>query len=289
MIFKRNNSETLEVKQEMKGLSKKIDDALKIYEEKTLSEREFNLLAEKSDVQNKLIDVQTQNIKLKDELNIKNKTITEKDKELEEYKEKVKNLSLDYSNMIDYKAKCEKLEKEISKANKDLATYEEKYDELEIANDKYFVLNVRDNEIDVCMKGVLSREEMLKYFTDKWYQDESDYCVRYNSDIRNNKYEDSYIFKVLNGAFKEEKLKDLDIICNVRLLTKEEVENLDDEHRNINKYYWTMTPYNNMDELKFGSNAYVFVVSSDGYLGAYSVYGTAPGLRPVITLRTETL
>ena len=164
-----------------------------------------------------------------------------------------------------------------------------KYDELEIANDKYFVLNVRDNEIDVCMKGVLSREEMLKYFTDKWYQDESDYCVRYNSDIRNNKYEDSYIFKVLNGAFKEEKLKDLDIICNVRLLTKEEVENLDDEHRNINKYYWTMTPYNNMDELKFGSNAYVFVVDSDGYLGAYSVYGTAPGLRPVITLRTETL
>ena len=164
-----------------------------------------------------------------------------------------------------------------------------KYDELEIANDKYFVLNVRDNEIDVCMKGVLSREEMLKYFTDKWYQDESDYCVRYNSDIRNNKYEDSYIFKVLNGAFKEEKLKDLDIICNVRLLTKEEVENLDDEHRNINKYYWTMTPYNNMDELKFGSNARVFFVNSSGYLGSGSVDSTARGLRPVITLRTETL
>ena len=164
-----------------------------------------------------------------------------------------------------------------------------KYDELEIANDKYFVLNVRDNEIDVCMKGVLSREEMLKYFTDKWYQDESDYCVRYNSDIRNNKYEDSYIFKVLNGAFKEEKLKDLDIICNVRLLTKEEVENLDDEHRNINKYYWTMTPYNNMDELKFGTGAVVFYVNSSGGLAGNSVYGTAPGLRPVITLRTETL
>lgn len=163
-----------------------------------------------------------------------------------------------------------------------------KYDELEIANDKYFVLNVRDNEIDVCMKGVLSREEMLKYFTDKWYQDESDYCVRYNSDIRNNKYEDSYIFKVLNGAFKEEKLKDLDIICNVRLLTKEEVENLDDEHRNINKYYWTMTPYNNMDELKFGSYACVFFVRSDGYLTSGSVNNTY-GVRPVITLRTETL
>ena len=163
-----------------------------------------------------------------------------------------------------------------------------KYDELEIANDKYFVLNVRDNEIDVCMKGVLSREEMLKYFTDKWYQDESDYCVRYNSDIRNNKYEDSYIFKVLNGAFKEEKLKDLDIICNVRLLTKEEVENLDDEHRNINKYYWTMTPYNNMDELKFGSRAYVFFVNSDGLLNGRWVSNTY-GLRPVITMSTKEL
>lgn len=164
-----------------------------------------------------------------------------------------------------------------------------KYDELEIANDKYFVLNVRDNEIDVCMKGVLSREEMLKYFTDKWYQDENDYCVRYNSDIRNNRYEDSYIFKVLNGLFKEEKLKGLNIVSNVRLLTKTEVEELDNEHRNINKYYWTMTPYNNMDELKFGSYAWVFFVNASGYLNGATVNSTTPGVRPVITLKTDEL
>lgn len=178
--------------------------------------------------------------------------------------------------------------KELEEYVKNMNYNYQKYDEIEIANDKYFVLNVRGNEIDVCMKGVLSREEMLKYFTDKWYQDESDYCVRYNSDIRNNKYEDSYIFKVLNGAFKEEKLKDLDIIGNVRLLTKEEVENLDDEHRNINKYYWTMTPYNNMDEPKFGSNACVFFVNTNGYLTNANVDYTF-GLRTVITLNIDEL
>ena len=129
---------------------------------------------------------------------------------------------------------------------------------------------------------------MLKYFTDKWYQDENDYCVRYNSDIRNNRYEDSYIFKVLNGAFKDDKLKGLDIVGNVRLLTKTEVEELDNEHRNINKYYWTMTPYNNMDELKFGTRAYVFYVDSNGYLNNWNVNITF-GLRPVITLKTDEL
>lgn len=178
--------------------------------------------------------------------------------------------------------------KELEEYVKNMNYNYQKYDEIEIANDKYFVLNVRGNEIDVCMKGVLSREEMLKYFTDKWYQDENDYCVRYNSDIRNNRYEDSYIFKVLNGAFKDDKLKGLDIVGNVRLLTKTEVEELDNEHRNINKYYWTMTPYNNMDELKFGTRAVVFVVNSDGYLNGWNVNNTF-GLRPVITLKTDEL
>ena len=178
--------------------------------------------------------------------------------------------------------------KELEEYVKNMNYNYQKYDEIEIANDKYFVLNVRGNEIDVCMKGVLSREEMLKYFTDKWYQDENDYCVRYNSDIRNNRYEDSYIFKVLNGAFKDDKLKGLDIVGNVRLLTKTEVEELDNEHRNINKYYWTMTPYNNMDELKFGTRAYVFVVNSNGCLNDWGV-NDAFGLRPVITLKTDEL
>ena len=132
----------------------------------------------------------------------------------------------------------------------------------------------------------MTREEMLKCFTDKWYQDSSDYCVRYNSDIRNNKFEDSYIYKVLNSTFKEDKLKNLDVVSDVRLLTKEEVEDLDEEHRNINKWYWTMTPYDDMKKLEFGSYAYVFIVNDFGYLNYYNVNNTY-GVRPVFTLKTE--
>lgn len=163
-----------------------------------------------------------------------------------------------------------------------------KYDEITIAGNTYFVLDVNEekSEVTYCMKGALSREEMLKYFTDKWYQDSSDYCVRYNSDIRNNKFEDSYIYKILNSTFKEDELKGLDIIGDVRLLTKEEVEGLDEAHRNINRYYWTMTPYNDMKKLEFGSYAYVCSVHSNGCLAAPYV-NNADGVRPVFTLKAE--
>lgn len=163
-----------------------------------------------------------------------------------------------------------------------------KYDEITIGGNTYFVLdvNVEEHKVTYCMKDVLSRDEMLKYFTDPWYQNSSDYCVRYNSDIRNNKFEDSYIYKVLNSTFKEDKLAGLDVVEDVRLLTKEEVEALDEEHRNINRYYWTMTPYNDMKKLEFGSYAFVFLVYSTGYLG-YDWVNNAYGVRPVFTLKTE--
>ena len=165
-----------------------------------------------------------------------------------------------------------------------------KYDEITIGDNTYFVLKIDEekHEVTYCMKNVLSREEMLEYFTDSWYQDSSDYCVRYNSDIRNNRYEDSYIYKILNSTFKEDKLKGLDIIGDVRLLTKEEVEDLDEEHRNINKWYWTMTPYNDMENLEDGNYANVFNVWSDGNLNYYRVTSTY-GVRPVIKLKTDKL
>ena len=163
-----------------------------------------------------------------------------------------------------------------------------KYDEITIGGNTYFVLdvNAEEHKVTYCMKDVLSREEMLKYFTDKWYQDSTDYCVRYNSDIKNNRFEDSYIYKVLNSTFKEDKLKKLDVVGDVRLLTKEEVEDLDEEHRNINKWYWTMTPYNDMKKLEFGSYASVFRVYSSGGLDWLYVNNT-DGVRPVFTMKTE--
>ena len=170
-------------------------------------------------------------------------------------------------------------------------TYE-RYDGIDIAGDTYFVLgyNKETNEVTYCMNDIMPKEDIEKYFADKWYVD-SYKDVRFNSDIRNNKYEDSYICKVLNGVFKENKLKGLNVVGNVRLLTKEEVEALDTEHRqtDFNRYgFWTMTPYNDMDSLSNGSAAYVFSVLSDGNLGAPGV-GNAFGVRPVITLSADTL
>ena len=213
-------------------------------------------------------------------------------------KEKVNKITINRSNGIsecyvlnaDYRELEEKYYNllasiEALKPEKEL----KKYDEIEISGNTYFVLKIDEekHEVTYCMKNVLSREEMLEYFTDPWYQDSSDYCVRYNSDIRNNRYEDSYIYKILNSTFKEDKLKGLDIIGDIRLLTKEEVEELDEEHRNINKWYWTMTPYNNMNELEYGSYARVFHVSSNGNLSNGFVSSAAPGVRPVFTLKTE--
>ena len=174
-------------------------------------------------------------------------------------------------------------------SNIDSEKVKKKYDEITISDNTYFVLKIDEekHEVTYCMKDVLSRDEILKYFTDPWYQDSSDYCVRYNSDIRNNKFEDSYVYKVLNSSFKEDKLAGLDVVGDIRLLTKEEVEELDEEHRNINKWYWTMTPYNDMKKLEFGSYASVFLVNSYGYLNGAGVNWTGGGVRPVFTLKAE--
>lgn len=177
-----------------------------------------------------------------------------------------------------------KLKEDLS--NIDSQKEKKKYDEVTIGDNIYFVLKVDEekHEVTYCMKDVLSREEMLKYFTDFWYQNSENHGVRYNSDIRNNRFEDSYIYKVLNSSFKEDKLKGLDIVGDVRLLTKEEAEDLDEEHRNINKDYWTMTLYNDMYELEFGRYARVFAVYSNGNIYWNDVHNTC-GVRLVFTLK----
>lgn len=166
-----------------------------------------------------------------------------------------------------------------------------KYDKKTINGLECFVLDYNDEtkEITYCTKDTLSADIIKKYFTDKWYlADWNDRYVRYNSNIRNNKLEDSYIYGVLNEEFKNDKLKDLNIVGDVRCLTKEEVENLDDEHKILDDSYWTMTPYEDCEELKNGDFANVFAVSSSGYLYTSHV-NIAYGVRPVFTLKTEKL
>lgn len=190
----------------------------------------------------------------------------------------------------DYKKMKQSYESKLKVLQKNTKKTYKKYDEIEIAGDKYFVLDIRENEIDICSINVLSSEDIKKYFKDKWYLSSSDpIAVRYSSNIRNNDFECSYIYGVLNNDFKEDKLKGLNIIGDVRLLTKEEVAMLDDEHRKSNDWYWTMTPYNDMETLEYGQYAYVFSVCDSGSLNYSSVNSTAPGVRPVITLSTDEL
>ncbi len=167
----------------------------------------------------------------------------------------------------------------------------QKYKEITINGDIYFVIdyNKSKKEITFCMKDIMSKEDIKKYFTEKWYVD-SDTDVIFNSDLRNNRYEDSYIYKVLNGSWKEEKLKGFNLIGDVRLLTKEEVTSLDPDYKKTdsNRYgFWTMTPYNDMNDLESGY-ARVFLVDNNGYLYNDYVSNTS-GVRPVITLSADEL
>lgn len=164
-----------------------------------------------------------------------------------------------------------------------------KYDEKIINGLELIVLdyNEKAKEITYTTKDVLSGDLIKKYFTDKWYLcDWDERYVRFNSNIRDNKFENSYIYGVLNEEFKDNELKGLNVVGDVRLLTKGEVETLDDEHRILENSYWTMTPYEDCEKLENGGYAGVFVAYSPGCLSWYTVVRTY-GVRPVFTLVTE--
>ncbi len=93
------------------------------------------------------------------------------------------------------------------------------------------------------------------------------------------------INNILYKCYSEEKNLNKMKTYFVRLLTKEEVEGLDDEFHEISKWYWTMT--SNIDE--DGSYATVFFVGdSDNpdYLPYYYVSNKS-GVRPVISLKSD--
>ncbi|MCM1052490.1 MAG: hypothetical protein NC483_00710 [Ruminococcus sp.] len=125
MFFRKDNSGEIinAIKKMFLETNQKIDEALKQTDEWNKNETLFNLIDEKDKA---LIEL----ISLKDDIAVKDKTIKDQAKEIEEYKEKVKNLSLDYSKNMDYKSANEELAKKLKKSNKDLATYEELYGKL---------------------------------------------------------------------------------------------------------------------------------------------------------------
>ena len=112
--------------------------------------------------------------------------------------------------------------------------------------------------------------------------------VRYNNDVTDDSWENSVIRRILNNKFKEKYLSDIEIEGEVRLLTKEEVEKLDDDFHDVSNWYWTMTSNTDEDD----SCAYVFFVygsSNPGSLSYTYVYSTTLAVRPVISLKSNTL
>ncbi len=111
--------------------------------------------------------------------------------------------------------------------------------------------------------------------------------VRYNNDVTDDSWENSVIRRILNNKFKEKYLSDIEIDGEVRLLTKKEVEGLDDDLHNVSDWYWTMT--SNTDEDDF--YAFVFYVhgsSNPGYL-SYTNVNLARGVRPVVSLKSNAM
>ena len=119
------------------------------------------------------------------------------------------------------------------------------------------------------------------------------------SDKNSNDYKESNIKEYLEENFinKLDKSKliemrtnydeDKFVTTNVRIPTLRDIEALPMSVRNCGSYYWTMTgSYAKSEDCSY---ARVFYVSCDGQLDWYSVGWTTYGVRPVITLSTETL
>lgn len=118
------------------------------------------------------------------------------------------------------------------------------------------------------------------------------------SDNNSNDWNYSNARAYLNNEFinklDEDKLQLMNINYDERSIahdyvaipTLREIERLPMSIRNCGKSYWTMTASYGVSE--DCSSAHVFYVNSNGYLSDDHVHYTH-GLRPVITLRTETL
>lgn len=96
-------------------------------------------------------------------------------------------------------------------------------------------------------------------------------------------WEKSNIRKVLNDKFLDKYLDINDLFKKeVKLLTKEEVDGLDDDIKSCGEWYWTMTSYQD-------STSRVWIVDDDGGLYNGSVFGSNGAVRPVIYLNSKNL
>ena len=209
-----------------------------------------------------------------------------KENKIKEVKKEMENLKKDFDkNYLSLEAKLKKLEK---------GTYEVG-DEVKWCNFDWIVIKTgtKLQNITIDLPGFMVTEENTVTLMLKNTIQNMTY-----SDNNSNDYKESNVKKYLENEFinKLDKSKLIEMRTNydedkyvdslVRIPTIRDIEALPMSIRNCGIFYWTMTgSYAKSEDCSF---AFVFYVGSSGSLAGYSVYYTC-GLRPVITLSTETL
>lgn len=170
------------------------------------------------------------------------------------------------------------------------------YDLVKYNSYEWYIIKIDNDNVTLLMKNKLDNDTMQSLF-DKEYLN-ADYDAKFNLDVKNNDWVDSIIRQTLNERFIDEFNKnelnimktnyDEDKYSNdyIRLLTIREAEKLPEEIRNINEYYWTLSPS------YFDSNrslAYVWLVLPSGSLDPWDGVTNLIGVRPVINLKAEYL
>lgn len=193
-----------------------------------------------------------------------------KENKIKEVKKEMENLKKDFDkNYLSLEAKLKKLEKRTYEAG----------DDVNWCNFDWIVIKTIEQKVVLMTKEVF---EPMTY-----------------SDNNSNDYKESNIKEYLEECFinKLDKSKLIEMTTNydedkfvttkVRISTLRDIEALPMIIRNGGKSYWTMTSSYAVSE--DSSRAGVFYVASYGYLHYSSVDWTGPGVRPVITLNTESL
>lgn len=149
----------------------------------------------------------------------------------------------------------------------------EKYEIKQIGGLDWYYLGESERGQKFLLKEVLDEERIKKYADDEFMY--KGCGVRHQDKIRPFDWDKSYIKNVILMAFKE----DLDLDCEVDLLSKEEVEKLPMVVRECNNWYWTKTRYSSI------SNG-AFRVHASGYVYDNNV-NTANAVRPVLYLKSS--
>lgn len=151
---------------------------------------------------------------------------------------------------------------------------------IEFKDLEWIVLEENEDTTRLLLKDVLDEERIKKYSNDDWYIDG---CYVAHSDNARPPFDwnKSYIKNVILEEFK----KDLDVDCEIDLLSREEIENLNNEVKQCNRAYWTKSDASDEDDRL----SYAWNVIRNGSLSSNLVDIDFCGLRPVIILKSKYL